>query len=231
MLRHRRSRVLIVLGADDGLLPAFSDPSGLLADPERQKLRSLGVDLSPGRETAVDREMSWVCAALSAAEDRVCLVTTAAQPSFLYTRTQSIFPALQVLRAEDEVFLPDCAAAAGAALRQPSLPPWLPDAVRAEAESLSARSSYHFADMAPAAVEGGDPILTIRDKLQSALHTIDAGFLFITRGITIEDITDTAAGRADTFNLKSSINFLGHRRQTEVLSTDRDREQLLHTIC
>ena len=34
-----------------------------------------------------------------------------------------------------------------------------------------------------------------------------------------------------TFNLKSSINFLGHRRQTEVLSTDRDREQLLHTIC
>ena len=26
MLRHRRSRVLIVLGADDGLLPAFSDP-------------------------------------------------------------------------------------------------------------------------------------------------------------------------------------------------------------
>ena len=93
------------------------------------------------------------CAALSAAEDRVCLVTTAAQPSFLYTRTQSIFPALQVLRAEDEVFLPDCAAAAGAALRQPSLPLWLPDAVRAEAESLSARSSYHFADMAPAAVE------------------------------------------------------------------------------
>ena len=77
----------------------------------------------------------------------------------------------------------------------------------------------------------GDRILTIRDKLQSALHTIDAGFLFITRGITIEDITDTAAGRADTFNLKSRINFLGHRRQTEVLSTDRDREQLLHTIC
>ena len=153
MLRHRRSRVLIVLGADDGLLPAFSDPGGLLADPERQKLRSLGVDLSPGRETAVDREMSWVCAALSAAEDRVCLVTTAAQPSFLYTRTQSIFPALQVLRAEDEPFLPDCAAAAGAALRQPSLPPWLPDAVRAETASISARSSYHFADMAPAAVE------------------------------------------------------------------------------
>ena len=48
MLRHRRTRVLLVLGANDGLLPAFSDPGGLLADPERQKLRSLGVELSPG---------------------------------------------------------------------------------------------------------------------------------------------------------------------------------------
>ena len=52
MLRHRRSRVLIVLGADDGLLPAFSDPGGLLADPERQQLRSLGVGLGPGRAAA-----------------------------------------------------------------------------------------------------------------------------------------------------------------------------------
>lgn len=30
MLRHRRTRVLLVLGANDGLLPAFSDPGGCL---------------------------------------------------------------------------------------------------------------------------------------------------------------------------------------------------------
>ena len=110
MLRHRRTRVLLVLGANDGLLPAFSDPGGLLADPERQKLRSLGVELSPGRSASSDREMSWVCAALSAAEQRVCLVTDAAQPSFLYSRTASLFPALQPAAAEDFPFLPDCAA-------------------------------------------------------------------------------------------------------------------------
>ena len=128
MLRHRCSRVLLVLGANDGLLPAFSDPGGLLADPERQKLRSLGVELSPGRNASADREMSWVCAALSAAEQRVCLVTDSAQPSFLYTRTSALFPALQPVPAEDFSFLPDCAAAAGAALQQITLPDWLPEA-------------------------------------------------------------------------------------------------------
>lgn len=152
MLRHRRTRVLLVLGANDGLLPAFSDPGGLLADPERQKLRSLGVELSPGRSASSDREMSWVCAALSAAEQRVCLVTDAAQPSFLYSRTASLFPALQPAAAEDFPFLPDCAAAAGAALQQSALPDWLPEAVQKEARTLSQRCAYSFASMRPEAV-------------------------------------------------------------------------------
>ena len=152
MLRHRRSRVLLVLGADDGLLPAFSDPGGLLADPERKTLRRLGVELNPGRETAVDREMSWVCAALSAAEQRVCLVTAASQPSFLYDRTKTLFPALQPLRAESVSFLPDCSAAACAALQQPALPPWLPEEVLAAAQRLSRRCAYEFSAMRPEAV-------------------------------------------------------------------------------
>ena len=141
-----------MLGANDGLLPAFSDPGGLLADPERQKLRSLGVELSPGRSASSDREMSWVCAALSAAEQRVCLVTDAAQPSFLYSRTASLFPALQPAAAEDFPFLPDCAAAAGAALQQSALPDWLPEAVQKEARTLSQRCAYSFASMRPEAV-------------------------------------------------------------------------------
>lgn len=152
MLRHRRTRVLLVLGANDGLLPAFSDPGGLLADPERQKLRSLGVELSPGRSASADREMSWVCAALSAAEQRVCLVTDSAQPSFLYSRTAALFPSLQPLRAEELSFLPDRAAAAGAALQQGALPDWLPEAVRQEARTLSQRCAYSFAAMRPEAV-------------------------------------------------------------------------------
>lgn len=152
MLRHRRSRVLIVLGADDGLLPAFSDPGGLLANPERQKLCSLGVELSAGRETAVDREMSWVCAALSAAEQRVCLVTAAEQASFLYERTKTVFPAIREQTAEQFPFFPDCAAAAAAALRQPVLPSKLPEPLKQAADVLAEQRTYTHAQMQPEAV-------------------------------------------------------------------------------
>ena len=152
MLRHRRSRVLIVLGADDGLLPAFSDPGGLLANPERQKLCGLGVELSAGRETAVDREMSWVCAAFSAAEQRVCLVTAAEQASFLYERTKTVFPAIREQSAEQFPFFPDCVAAAAAALRQPILPPQLPAALKRETDALAARRAYTHAQMQPETV-------------------------------------------------------------------------------
>lgn len=152
MLRHRRSRVLLVLGADDGLLPAFADPGGLLADQERQKLRSLGVELSPGRETAVDREMSWVCAALSAAEQHVSLITASAQPSFLFERTESLFPALQCRRAEDFPFFPDYNAAAGAVLQQAERPQWLPQRITQAVQTLSEHCAYAFTDMRPDAV-------------------------------------------------------------------------------
>lgn len=49
-------------------------------------------------------------------------------------------------------FLPDCAAAAGAALQQSALPDWLPEAVQKEARTLSQRCAYSFASMRPEAV-------------------------------------------------------------------------------
>ena len=152
MLRHRAVHTLLVLGADDGLLPAFSEPGGLLADPERRKLCELGVELAPGGETAVEREMSWVCAALSAAQRRAALVCTAQQPSFLYERTQTVFPALSIRHAEAYPFFPDCAAAACAALRQPQLPRDLPEAIAQEAGTLRARSAFRPEDMGRQAV-------------------------------------------------------------------------------
>ena len=79
-------------------------------------------------------------------------MTDAAQPSFLYSRTASLFPALQPAAAEDFPFLPDCAAAAGAALQQSALPDWLPEAVQKEARTLSQRCAYSFASMRPEAV-------------------------------------------------------------------------------
>ena len=64
----------------------------------------------------------------------------------------ALFPALQPAAAEDFPFLPDCAAAAGAALQQSALPDWLPEAVLLEARTLSQRCAYSFAAMRPEAV-------------------------------------------------------------------------------
>lgn len=153
MLRHRRSAQLIVLGADDGALPAFTEPGGLLADGERRTLRALGVELSAARQTVLDREMSWVCAALSAAEQSAALVSAAEQPSFLYTRTQTLFPALCVQNAADAAFYPDCAAAAAAALRHGGALGALPPAVQQQGLRLRAHCGYGFAQMRPAAVQ------------------------------------------------------------------------------
>lgn len=152
MLRHRQSRVLLVLGAEDGVLPAFSDTAGLLADAERQTLSRLGVPLDPGRHAAVERELSWVCAAFSAAEEQVSLVSATAQPSFLFSRTKTLFPALQLEQAHEGLFLPDDKAAAGAALQQPSLPDWLPPSVREQAQKLDAMRAYAVTPMQPETV-------------------------------------------------------------------------------
>ena len=59
---------------------------------------------------------------------------------------------MQPVSAEDFPFLPDCAAAAGAALQQSALPDWLPEAVQKEARTLSQRCAYSFASMRPEAV-------------------------------------------------------------------------------
>lgn len=153
MLRHRRSAHLIVLGADDGALPAFEEPGSLLAEPERRKLRALGVELSAQRQTVLDREMSWVLAALSAAEESAALICTAQQPSFLYTRTKSLFPALREQNAAGAAFYPDSAAAAAAALRQGVCASGLPQDVQQQYKRLRAHCEYGFTQMSREAVQ------------------------------------------------------------------------------
>lgn len=57
MLRHRRSRVLLVLGANDGLLPRFLTPADCLRTRNgRSSQPRRGTH--PGRNASADREMS-----------------------------------------------------------------------------------------------------------------------------------------------------------------------------
>lgn len=71
----------------------------------------------------------------------------------MYTRTQTLFPALCVQNAADAAFYPDCAAAAAAALRHGGALGALPPAVQQQGLRLRAHCGYGFAQMRPAAVQ------------------------------------------------------------------------------
>ena len=115
--RSLRTRHLIVLGAEEGRLPAFSPALGVFTEDERQKLRAMGLALAPAQEDRLDREMGWIYAALCAAEESCALGYSGAEPSFLFTRTRQMFDALTVTEDNDVVFAPDARAAAAAILR------------------------------------------------------------------------------------------------------------------
>lgn len=76
-MRALRSEYLLVLGADEGAFPAFSQAEGLLSDSERRSLLSLGVTLSPCAEERLERELGWTQLALQSARQRVWLISGA----------------------------------------------------------------------------------------------------------------------------------------------------------
>lgn len=115
--RSLRTMHLIVLGAEEGKLPAFSAALGVFTEDERQKLRAMGLSLAPAQEDRLDREMGWIHAALCAAEASCALCCSGAEPSFLFVRTQQMFDDLSVSEDADILFAADAAAAAAALLR------------------------------------------------------------------------------------------------------------------
>ncbi len=66
-LRQRTTAHLLVLGASDGSFPAYQTGEGLLTEEERKHLLARGVPLAPCRADQMDREMSSIHTALSAA--------------------------------------------------------------------------------------------------------------------------------------------------------------------
>ena len=117
-MRHRQTKYLLLLGAEEGKFPAFQTPNGLLTDEERIRLHTLGLTVAPAQEARLERELGWICAALSAVTEQVILSTGGGQPSYLFERTEKLFPRHPVLRDEDYPYLPDPAAAAAPFVRQ-----------------------------------------------------------------------------------------------------------------
>lgn len=152
--RQKRARAMIVLGAQDELLPAFSPQLGVLTDEERQKLLSMGLSLAPAQQQRLQRELGWIYAALSAPTERVSFSFCGDTPSFLYTRTRRVFAQCRELCENDVPFFADAVQAAAAAVREGMEEGALAQALIPAVKELAARKSYDFTPLRPETVRG-----------------------------------------------------------------------------
>lgn len=84
-MRCQQEKHLIVLGANEGLFPAYSGATGLLTDQERVLLRSLQVPLQGGSLEGMQSEFAEIFGVFCGASCSVML-TCSDEPSFLYRR-------------------------------------------------------------------------------------------------------------------------------------------------
>lgn len=154
-MRHRRAKALIVLGAEEELLPAFAPQTGILTDDERQKLLSMGLNLAPAQQQRLERELGWIYAAFSAAESEVALSYAGSAPSFLVTKSQALFPGLCVTGPSDVCFAADAPAAAAMLARAGGAQDaWVGQTLANETKTLQARAGFEFSALAQQTVCG-----------------------------------------------------------------------------
>lgn len=85
-MRCQQVKHLIVLGAAEGVLPAYGGSKGVLTDAERTQLRKLGLPLTGGGIDGVQTEFSEIYGVFCGAEETVMVTVSGSQPSYLYSR-------------------------------------------------------------------------------------------------------------------------------------------------
>ena len=94
-LSNRSSKVLLLLGADDGAIPQVTPGQGLLTDRDRELLEGFGLELSARVEERLSRENTIVYTACTQPTDRLYVSWPTAgetRPSFLVERLSYLFP-------------------------------------------------------------------------------------------------------------------------------------------
>lgn len=91
-MRNVKLSHLIVLGASDGLLPAWRTGAGLISDAERRRMKQAGLPTAPDGEDRVDRELLTAYMVLTAATESLTLCCDREAPSYLFTRLETLFP-------------------------------------------------------------------------------------------------------------------------------------------
>ncbi|MFR1050993.1 MAG: PD-(D/E)XK nuclease family protein [Lachnospirales bacterium] len=103
-LAHKHCKVLFLLGADDGALPAAAPSPGLLADADRSLLASFGLESAPRLTDKLWREMTIVYDTCALPSERLTVSWPTAgsggeerRPSFLVKKLRTLFPDLEVV--------------------------------------------------------------------------------------------------------------------------------------
>ncbi len=77
---------LILLGAEEGMLPSYCGSRGVLTDQERNLLRQMGVPLTGGGMEGLQAEFSEIYGVFCGARESVAVFCGPSQPSFVYRR-------------------------------------------------------------------------------------------------------------------------------------------------
>ena len=99
-MAHKRAKMLILLGADDGSIPAVAPSPGLLTDQERDALAEQGLELAPRLAHKLTREMTIVYTTCAIPTERLLVTWPRSgekpgeerRPSFLVQRLHLLFP-------------------------------------------------------------------------------------------------------------------------------------------
>lgn len=153
-MRNAKLAHLIVLGADDGLLPAWETGGGLLSEADRRRMKAAGLPAAPDGEARIDRDLLTAYTVFTAASESLCVSCDREAPSYLFTRLTELFPRRRDERPRlmpaDETAAAALLAAGGEAGREAreALP-----ALRPAVERLRARAAYEPGSLDRGAVE------------------------------------------------------------------------------
>ncbi len=108
-LAHKHCKVLYILGADDGNIPAVAPSPGLLADEDREVLAIYGLESAPRLTDKLWREMTIVYETCALPSDRLVVSWPTAgsdggerRPAFLVKYLRSLFPDLPIATGEED---------------------------------------------------------------------------------------------------------------------------------
>ena len=89
-MRCQEVRHLILLGAQEGLLPGYGGSAGILTDQERTALRELGVPLTGGGMEGLQAEFADIYGVFCGARETVAVSCGSGQPSFVFRRLETM---------------------------------------------------------------------------------------------------------------------------------------------